>query len=293
MMISGKRGGLVVVGSFAVACVFSFAPRSVIAMHDGFDDEGEATTVSVRHEPGMTILRWGGVTTGDDVCYPSPEQHGCIACEPDPNVCVPDINCVTVEIPISGAPPDARVSMMHLHLKIQGETGSCGNEQLWCGDIKAAIFDSQRCRGELIVWDRQGSGSDRNLDDDEEDDRDIELYRSFDHFNGCEVNQTWSLRVCDEIPDDAGEIDFFEIWLCYEGEVACRRDPEWVCDGDVDGDGQVNPVDWGIVQVNFGNTDEQALCNYDVDCDGQINPVDAGIVQSLFGTCEAPRGACP
>jgi hypothetical protein len=73
----------------------------------------------------------------------------------------------------------------------------------------------------------------------------------------------------------------------------CGRDPGWLCEGDVDGDGQVNPVDSGIVQANFGNFDEQALCNYDIDCDGQISPVDAGIVQSLFGTCEAPRGACP
>ncbi len=32
---------------------------------------------------------------------------------------------------------------------------------------------------------------------------------------------------------------------------------------------------------------------YDIDCDGQINPVDSGIVQSLFGTCEAPREVCP
>jgi hypothetical protein len=52
-------------------------------------------------------------------------------------------------------------------------------------------------------------------------------------------------------------------------------------------------VDSGIVQANFGSFDEQALCNYDIDCDGQINPVDAGIVQSLFGTCDAPREVCP
>ena len=31
----------------------------------------------------------------------------------------------------------------------------------------------------------------------------------------------------------------------------------------------------------------------DVDGDGQVNPVDSGIVQSLFGTCDAPREACP
>jgi len=47
------------------------------------------------------------------------------------------------------------------------------------------------------------------------------------------------------------------------------------------------------VQAAFGSADEQDVCNYDVDCDGQINPVDSGIVQSLFGTCDAPRETCP
>jgi hypothetical protein len=263
-------------------------------MHDRFDDGAEPGVVSVRHEEGMTILRFGGAIADDGVCDPDPGEHGCVGCDPDPNVCVPDFDCVTVEVPIRGAPSDARVNMMHLHMKIQGQTGSCGGEQLWCSDIFAAVSDSQRCRSELVLWDRQGSSTDRGLDDDEENDRDIELHRSFDRFNGCEVNQTWNLQVCDEVFDDAGEIDYFEIWLCYEGEAqGCRRDPQWVCDGDVDGDGQVNPVDSGIVQANFGSFDEQALCNYDIDCDGQINPVDAGIVQSLFGTCDAPREVCP
>jgi hypothetical protein len=76
-------------------------------------------------------------------------------------------------------------------------------------------------------------------------------------------------------------------------EGGCTREPQWQCDGDVDGDGQVNPVDSGLVQAAFGSMDEQDLCNYDMDCDNQINPVDAGIVQSLFGTCEAPRETCP
>ncbi len=74
---------------------------------------------------------------------------------------------------------------------------------------------------------------------------------------------------------------------------SCVRDPEWMCDGDVDGDGQVNPVDSGLVQAAFGSAEESDLCHYDVDCDGQINPVDSGIVQSLFGTCNAPRDVCP
>ncbi len=61
----------------------------------------------------------------------------------------------------------------------------------------------------------------------------------------------------------------------------------------VDGDGQVNPVDSGLVQAAFGSVDGQDSCSYDVDCDGQINPVDSGIVQSLFGTWEDPRDVCP
>ncbi len=82
-------------------------------------------------------------------------------------------------------------------------------------------------------------------------------------------------------------------WAVPASGGGCTRDPEWICDGDVDGDGQVNPVDVGLVQATFGSTHEQNLCNYDVDCDGQINPVDSGIVQSLFGTCEEPRQVCP
>jgi hypothetical protein len=73
----------------------------------------------------------------------------------------------------------------------------------------------------------------------------------------------------------------------------CARDPQWVCDGDVDGNGAVNPVDVGLVQAAFGSADPQDLCNYDLDCNEAINPVDAGIVQSRFGECEEPRSACP
>ncbi len=88
-------------------------------------------------------------------------------------------------------------------------------------------------------------------------------------------------------------IDGFRISSLVCEIVGCVRDPAWQCDGDVDGDGQVNPVDSGLVQAAFGSEGEQDLCNYDVDCDGQINPVDSGIVQSLFGTCEEPPEVCP
>jgi len=94
----------------------------------------------------------------------------------------------------------------------------------------------------------------------------------------------------DDNGSQSGSAYLFDANDCGNG---CVRSPEWQCDGDVDGDGQVNPVDGGLVQAAFGSLDAQDLCNYDFDCDGQINPVDGGIVQSLFGTCDAPRGVCP
>jgi hypothetical protein len=76
----------------------------------------------------------------------------------------------------------------------------------------------------------------------------------------------------------------------------CTREPAWVCDGDVDGNGAVNPVDAGLVQAAFcgaGECSDEDLCQYDLDCNAAINPVDAGLVQSLFGQCNAPRDVCP
>jgi hypothetical protein len=72
----------------------------------------------------------------------------------------------------------------------------------------------------------------------------------------------------------------------------CTRNPQWVCDGDVDGNGVVNPVDVGLVQAAFGSINEDDLCRYDLDCNGVINPVDAGLVQALFGQCDPPRDVC-
>ena len=37
----------------------------------------------------------------------------------------------------------------------------------------------------------------------------------------------------------------------------------------------------------------RAIGSRTVDCDGQINPVDSGIVRSMFGACDPPRDGCP
>jgi hypothetical protein len=78
---------------------------------------------------------------------------------------------------------------------------------------------------------------------------------------------------------------------CEQGG-GCTRNPDWQCDGDVDGNGAVNPVDQGLVQANFGSQDPDDLCQYDIDCNGVINPVDSGLVQALFGLCNPPRPPC-
>ncbi|MCH7604234.1 MAG: hypothetical protein IIB54_15875 [Planctomycetes bacterium] len=114
------------------------------------------------------------------------------------------------------------------------------------------------------------------------------------NFFGFSVSISGDTAVIGASRDDDNGLFSGSAYLFDAGDCgACLRNPAWVCDGDVDGDGQVNPVDAGLVLAAFGSADEQDLCNYDIDCDGQINPVDAGIVQSLFGTCEAPRNVCP
>jgi hypothetical protein len=100
---------------------------------------------------------------------------------------------------------------------------------------------------------------------------------------------------------DAGEMSGGEFtliggfWTGASSGGGCTRDPAWVCDGDVDGNGAVNPVDVGLIQAAFCSPElctDADLCQYDIDCNGAINPIDAGLSQSLFGTCDPPRTSC-
>lgn len=103
-------------------------------------------------------------------------------------------------------------------------------------------------------------------------------------------------NTCEVTVECVTEQSFGALASRFQFGEGCVRNPTWICDGDVDGDGQVNPADVGLVQsafCPFGGCCEESLCQYDMDCDGQVNPVDSGIVQSLFGTCEAPRDLCP
>jgi hypothetical protein len=108
-----------------------------------------------------------------------------------------------------------------------------------------------------------------------------------------ETSQTAKRLATREADDEAQQP---KLTVDYTPPGGCIRDPEWRCDGDVDGNGAVNPVDSGLVQAAFcspENCTPEELCQYDLDCNGAINPVDAGLVQSLFGTCNEPRSPCP
>lgn len=59
------------------------------------------------------------------------------------------------------------------------------------------------------------------------------------------------------------------------------------CDGDTNGDGNVDPLDSGAVLARFGldpNTPGTG-CQYDANGDGVINPLDTGFVLARFGPC--------
>ena len=60
------------------------------------------------------------------------------------------------------------------------------------------------------------------------------------------------------------------------------------CPLDYDNDQQINPVDSGLVQAQFGCAVGTGDCDCDradIDGDGQVNPVDSGLVQASFGVC--------
>lgn len=59
-----------------------------------------------------------------------------------------------------------------------------------------------------------------------------------------------------------------------------------LCDGDVNGDAVVNPLDSGAILARFGlDPCTEENCQYDVNCDGAIDPLDSGYVLARFGVC--------
>jgi len=61
-----------------------------------------------------------------------------------------------------------------------------------------------------------------------------------------------------------------------------------VCEGDANGDNQVDPLDVGYVQSRFGcpvGTGDADCDAADQNADGVVDPLDAGFVLARFGAC--------
>jgi len=67
----------------------------------------------------------------------------------------------------------------------------------------------------------------------------------------------------------------------------------WLCDGDANSDGQVDPLDTGFILARLGLDPCVEGCAADVNCDDLIDPLDAGYALARFGTCDAPPPCTP
>lgn len=77
--------------------------------------------------------------------------------------------------------------------------------------------------------------------------------------------------------------------MTLRGGGSC--DSPALCDGDVNADGVVDPLDGGAILARFGlDPCAEGLCQYDVNCDGTIDPLDGGYVLARFGVCNPPIG---
>ena len=71
---------------------------------------------------------------------------------------------------------------------------------------------------------------------------------------------------------------------CPGGGGIC--DTPAMCDGDVNGDGVVDPLDTGAILARFGlDATDPDICQYDPNCDQMIDPLDTGYVLARFGVC--------
>jgi hypothetical protein len=111
-------------------------------------------------------------------------------------------------VAISGAPSGAVVTKVKYTLRIEHE--DVDDLEVWLQNF----FHSQ------TVWDVAESPGDTDggRDDDPEDDRDIELWRTiYATFDGDQVNQTWWLNAHDcNRNGELGSYDYWQIYVYYD-----------------------------------------------------------------------------
>ncbi|MCH7702886.1 MAG: hypothetical protein IID37_14475, partial [Planctomycetes bacterium] len=74
-----------------------------------------------------------------------------------------------------------------------------------------------------------------------------------------------------------------------EDSLATTADCGEACEGDVNGDGAVDPLDSGFVLARFGcpvGTGDESCDAADANGDGEVDPLDSGFVLARFGDCD-------
>ena len=112
-------------------------------------------------------------------------------------------------------------------------------------------------------------------------------------LDGCEITQNtaatlgggvWSrltgspaefldTTICDNEPDE-----IYGAFLDLGGNDLC------LCLGDLNGDGQVGPIDLGILLGSFGPCSGET-CPADLDLDGRVDAPDLGLILGAWGVC--------
>lgn len=93
-------------------------------------------------------------------------------------------------------------------------------------------------------------------------------------------------EFCDEGDCEGGDDPCDSEEECNEETEECCCDTPAECDGDVNGDGAVDPLDMGAILARFGEDPcEDGDCEFDVNCDNAIDPLDSGYVLARLGTC--------
>lgn len=80
--------------------------------------------------------------------------------------------------------------------------------------------------------------------------------------------------------------------VCIECGAGAPCPTPALCDGDVNGDGVLDPLDTGYIRARFGaDACGEGNCPADANCDGLIDPLDIGYVLARYGECN-PVSEC-
>ena len=104
------------------------------------------------------------------------------------------------------------------------------------------------------------------------------LYWSNTVFN---ANDTWSFAFSNGTQDRFWTANVFFAWAVHSGDV-------FACEGDFDGDGDVDGSDLAVFAADFGRTDCSGDCEGDFDRNNDVDDSDLAVFAADFGRTDCP-----